>query len=133
MHFYRNVFSVVLAAAGCRKERQCRTAIHAQEDFAEARRKARAVADKLDQMKLRKAAEKVCGGASETLSYYHFPREQLASDPDQQFAGADHAGNPETILWLLSGWQQCPDAGRSEAQIHHGMSNVKHNFPQRQL
>ena len=50
-------------------------AIHAQEDFAEASKKAQAVADKLDQMKLSKAAQKVRHGAVETLIYYHFPRE----------------------------------------------------------
>jgi len=50
-------------------------AIHAQEDLVEATKKAEAVADKLDCMKLRKAATKVRYGAQETLAYYHFPRE----------------------------------------------------------
>ena len=50
-------------------------AIHAQEDLAEATKKAEAVADKLEGMKLRKAARKVRDGAQETLAYYHFPRE----------------------------------------------------------
>lgn len=74
VHFYRNVFSVT--PRGRMKEvSMMLKAIHAQEDFAEARNKAQAVADKLEQMKLRKAAEKVRDGACETLSYYHFPRE----------------------------------------------------------
>lgn len=74
VHFYRNVFSAV--PRGRMKEVAAMLkAIHAQEDFAEAKKKADAVADKLDQMKLRKAAEKVRDGACETLSYYHFPRE----------------------------------------------------------
>ena len=74
VHFYRNVFSVV--PRGRMKEvSMMLKAIHAQEDFAEAQKKAQAVADKLGQMKLRKAAEKVRDGACETLRYYHFPRE----------------------------------------------------------
>ena len=74
VHFYRNVFSVV--PRGRMKEvSMMLKAIHAQEDFAEAQKKAQAVADKLEQMKLRKAAEKVRDGACETLRYYHFPRE----------------------------------------------------------
>ena len=50
-------------------------AIHAQEDLDEARKKADAVAAKLETLKLRQAAEKVREGSVETLSYYHFPRE----------------------------------------------------------
>ena len=50
-------------------------AIHAQEGIKEAREKAVAVADKLDKMKLYKAAEKVRNGIDETLSYYAFPAE----------------------------------------------------------
>jgi putative transposase len=74
VHFYRNVFSVV--PRGRMKEvAMMLKAIHAQEDKAEAQKKSHAVAEKLEQMKLRKAAEKVRDGASETLSYYHFPRE----------------------------------------------------------
>ena len=74
VHFYRNVFSVV--PRGRMKEVAAMLkAIHAQEDMAEAKKKALAVADKLEQMKLHKAAEKVRDGAGETLSYYYFPRE----------------------------------------------------------
>ena len=74
VHFYRNIFSVV--PHGRMKEVAAMLkAIHAQEDLAEAQKKARAVADKLEHMKLHKAAGRVREGVSETLGYYHFPRE----------------------------------------------------------
>jgi transposase-like protein len=74
VHFYRNVFSVV--PRGKMKEVAAMLkAIHAQEDLAEATKKAAAVAAKLETLKLRKAAEKVREGSAETLAYYHFPRE----------------------------------------------------------
>ncbi len=74
VHFYRNVFSVV--PRGKMKDVAAMLkAIHAQEGIAEAREKSAAVADKLDNMKLYKAAEKVRSGIDETLSYYHFPAE----------------------------------------------------------
>jgi len=49
-------------------------AIHAQEDLPEATKKAEAVADKLESMKLRKAARRIRQGPQETLAYCHFPR-----------------------------------------------------------
>jgi putative transposase len=74
VHFYRNVFSVV--PHGKMKEVAAMLkAIHAQEDLTEARKKADAVAAKLEALKLRKAAEQVREGSAETLAYYHFPRE----------------------------------------------------------
>ena len=74
VHFYRNIFSVV--PRGRMKDVAAMLkAIHAQEDLAEAQKKARAVADKLEHMKLHKAAQRVREGASETLGYYYFPRE----------------------------------------------------------
>jgi transposase-like protein len=74
VHFYRNVFSVV--PHGKMKEVAAMLkAIHAQEDLDEARKKADAVAAKLEALKLHKAAEKVREGSGETLAYYHFPRE----------------------------------------------------------
>jgi len=74
VHFYRNVFSVV--PRGKMKEVSAMLkAIHAQEDLAEASKKATAVAEKLEGMKLHKAAQKVRDSADETLAYYHFPRE----------------------------------------------------------
>lgn len=73
VHFYRNVFSVV-PRGKMQEVSAMLKAIHAQEDLAEAKKKAEAVAEKLDAMKLRKAAQKVREGADETLSYYQFPR-----------------------------------------------------------
>jgi transposase-like protein len=72
VHFYRNVFSVVpkgkakLVAAMLK-------AIHAQEDREAAQEKSKAVATKLEKMKLRTAAEKVREAIDETLTYYGFP------------------------------------------------------------
>ena len=74
VHFYRNVFSVV-PRGKMQEVSAMLKAIHAQEDLAEAQKKTRAVADKLEAMKLRKAAQRVREGADETLSYYQFPRE----------------------------------------------------------
>ena len=74
VHFYRNVFSIVPR----QKVRAVMTmlkAIHAQEDREEARAKADRVIEKLDTMKLGKAAETVRSGIEETMSFYHFPRE----------------------------------------------------------
>lgn len=74
VHFYRNVFSCVpndkvKAAAGMLK------AIHAQESREAALDKAAMVAEKLESMKLSKAAGVVREGIAETLSYTYFPRE----------------------------------------------------------
>ena len=74
VHWYRNVLSVV--PRGKMKEVAAMLkAIHAQEDAEAARDKAAAVAAKLKSMKLYKAAEKICEGIDETLSYHDFPRE----------------------------------------------------------
>lgn len=74
VHYYRNVFSVV--PKGKMKEVAAMLkAIHAQENLAEAQAKAAAVADKLQAMKLSKAADKIREGIDETLTYYHFPIE----------------------------------------------------------
>ena len=74
VHYYRNVFSVV--PKGKMKEVAAMLkAIHAQENLEEARAKAAAVADKLEAMKLPKAAEKIREGIDETLTYYYFPME----------------------------------------------------------
>ena len=74
VHYYRNVLSVVpkgkmKAVAAMLK------AIHAQEDLQAAQAKADAVVEKLKQMKLPAAAEKIREGICETLTYYHFPSE----------------------------------------------------------
>lgn len=74
VHWYRNVFRVV--PRGKRKVVAAMLkAIHAQEDREAAEEKARAVAEKLESMKLSKAAKIVAEGASETFSYYAFPQE----------------------------------------------------------
>lgn len=74
VHFYRNVLSSIpndkaKAAAGMLK------AIYAQESREAALSKAAMVADKLESMRLSKAAETLREGVEETLSYYYFPRE----------------------------------------------------------
>jgi transposase-like protein len=74
VHFYRNVFTVV-PKGKVREVAAMLKAIHAQEDRVEASRKAEAVAAKLEDMKLKKAAAIVREGAGETLSYYAFPAE----------------------------------------------------------
>jgi putative transposase len=74
VHFYRNVFTVV--PRGKVKEVVAMLkAIHAQEDGAEAIKKAYSVAEKLEKMKLGRAAATVRDGITETLSYYQFPCE----------------------------------------------------------
>lgn len=72
VHFYRNVFSVtprnkMKAVAMMLK------AIHAQESREAAREKAVQVSQKLREMKLPKAAQKVQDGIEETLTYMEFP------------------------------------------------------------
>ncbi len=74
VHWYRNVLSSV--PTGRAKEVAAMLkAIHAQEDREAALTKADAVAQKLEAMRLSKAAGVVRGGALETLSYMSFPRE----------------------------------------------------------
>lgn len=74
VHFYRNVFSVV-PNSKVKGVAKMLKAIHAQEDKAAALDKAAAVADKLQEMKLLKAAQKVREGIRETLTYMDFPME----------------------------------------------------------
>jgi transposase-like protein len=74
VHFYRNVFSFV-PKGKVREAAAMLKAMHAQEDRKEAIRKAKAVIQKLRQMKLAKAAKVVEEGVEETLSYYAFPSE----------------------------------------------------------
>lgn len=74
VHWYRNVFTQV--PAGKRKEVAAMLkAIHAQEDRQAALRKSEDVAEKLRNMKLSNAADKVKNNAAETLEYMNFPRE----------------------------------------------------------
>ncbi len=74
VHFFRNVFSVVPRIKGKEVARMLK-AIHAQEDKSAALEKAAQVAEKLKEMKLTKAAEKVTAGIAETLTYMDFPEE----------------------------------------------------------
>ena len=74
VHFYRNVFSLV-PSGKVREVAAMLKAIHAQECASEARAKVQLVANKLELMKLDKAAELVRSGADETLAYYTFPSE----------------------------------------------------------
>jgi transposase-like protein len=73
-HWYRNVFCDV-PRTKMKDVAAMLKAIHAQEDRTAAQGKADAVADKLEEMRLKKAAETVRNGAHETLSYYRFPSE----------------------------------------------------------
>jgi putative transposase len=74
VHFYRNVFSVV-PKGKVKEVIVMLKAIHAQEDKQEALNKAEVVARKLEDMKLKQAAQTVRQGTAETLCYYTFPRE----------------------------------------------------------
>jgi transposase-like protein len=74
VHFYRNVFTVV-PKGKVKEVAAMLKAIHAQEDMEEAIRKANIVAEKLEKMKLARAANTIREGIKETLSYYRFPRE----------------------------------------------------------
>jgi transposase-like protein len=74
VHFYRNVFTVV-PKGKVKEVAAMLKAIHAQEDMEEAIRKATIVAEKLEKMKLARAANTIREGIKETLSYYRFPRE----------------------------------------------------------
>ena len=74
VHFYRNVFSAV-PRSKMKTVTQMLKAIHAQESKKAAREKAKAVAEELRAMKLKKAAKKVEDSIEETLIYYDFPSE----------------------------------------------------------
>jgi putative transposase len=74
VHFYRNVFTAV-PKGRVREVATMLKAIHAQEDRREAQAKAKSVVRKLEGLRLKKAAEIVRGGVSETFSFYAFPRE----------------------------------------------------------
>jgi transposase-like protein len=74
VHFYRDAFTAV--PSGRAKEVAAMLkAIHAQEDQEAARAKAAAVVEKLEAMKLSKAAGVLRQGVEETLTYVSFPRE----------------------------------------------------------
>ncbi len=72
VHFYRNVFSIV-PRGKVREVAAMLKAIHTQETREEALKKAKSVSEKLNEMKLKKASEKVAESIHETLEYMHFP------------------------------------------------------------
>jgi transposase-like protein len=72
VHFYRNVFSVT-PRSKMKDVAAMLKAIHAQENKVAAREKARAVVQKLRDMKLKEAAKKVEDSIEETLTYMDFP------------------------------------------------------------
>ena len=74
VHFYRNIFSVV-PRKKVKEIAAMLKAIHAQEDKVAALKKLGDVTEKLQEMKLYEAAQKVEAAAIETLTYMDFPRE----------------------------------------------------------
>jgi putative transposase len=74
VHWYRNVLSAV-PRGKMREVAAMLKAIHAQEDAPAAQVKAAAVVEKLETMRLGKAAQTLREGVDETLSYFDFPRE----------------------------------------------------------
>lgn len=74
VHFYRNVMTAV-PTTKVREVAAMLKAIHAQEDGASARQKGAMVVEKLEGMRLGKAAGIVRDGVDETLEYMTFPRE----------------------------------------------------------
>jgi transposase-like protein len=72
VHFYRNVFSVT-PRSKMRDVTAMLKAIHAQENKAAAKEKARVIVQRLREMKLKEAAKKVEDGIGETLTYMDFP------------------------------------------------------------
>lgn len=77
VHFYRNVFTEV-PSTRVREVAAMLKAVHAQEDREAALAKAGVIADKLEAMRLFKAARLLREGVAETLSYMSFPREHWA-------------------------------------------------------
>jgi putative transposase len=78
VHFYRNVFTAV-PKGKVKEVAAMLKAVHAQEDEKAATDKARQVAEKLEGMRLGKAAGIVRAGIEETLAYMAFPREHWRS------------------------------------------------------
>jgi putative transposase len=74
VHFYRNVFTAVPKTA-VKEVAALLKAIHAQEDRKAAQQKAQQVVEKLEGMRLSKAAALLREGIADTLTYMLFPRE----------------------------------------------------------
>ena len=72
VHFYRNVLTVV-PRSKVKKVAAMLKAIHGQEDKEAARQKAQNVVEKLREMKLKEAADKIEKSIEETLTYMEFP------------------------------------------------------------
>ena len=74
VHFYRNIFSVT-PKSKIKLVSKMLKAIHASENKAAAREKARQVAAELRNMKLKEAAQKLEDDIEETITYMSFPYE----------------------------------------------------------
>ena len=74
VHMYRNICSVVPRKT-VKEVAKMLKAIHAQENKAAAKEKAKSVISRLREMKLNKAADKLENGLEETLTYMDFPSE----------------------------------------------------------
>ena len=74
VHMYRNIFSVVPRKT-VKEVAKMLKAIHAQENKAAAKEKAKSVISRLREMKLNKAADKLENGLEETLTYMDFQSE----------------------------------------------------------
>ena len=72
VHFYRNIFTVT-PRSKVKEVAAMLKAIHAQENKESARQKAKSVVQKLREMKLKEAADKIEKGIEETLTYMDFP------------------------------------------------------------
>jgi putative transposase len=74
VHFYRNIFKDV-PLHRMTEVTAMLTAIHAQESAVTAKEKGEAVAKRLEELKLKPAAQTLRAGLEETLTFYRFPRE----------------------------------------------------------
>jgi putative transposase len=114
VHFYRNVFTVV-PSGKVREVAAMLKAIHAQEDREAASAKAEAVAHKLEQMKLKTAAEHACARAS--------PRRS----PTTTSRASTGAGSGPTIRSSASS-ERCADvhvsSGRFPTAARHSCSSL---------
>ncbi len=72
VHFYRNVFTVT-PRSKVKDVAAMLKAIHAQENKEAARQKAQMIVQKLREIKLKEAADKIEKGIEETLTYMEFP------------------------------------------------------------
>lgn len=78
VHMYHNIFSVVLRKT-VKEIAKMLKAIHAQENKATAKEKAKSVIFRLREMKFSKAVDKLENGLEETLTYMEFSVRALAA------------------------------------------------------